>query len=216
MKKVPRKNLRKHYTILFQASLAVTLLLILAAFKVEFRSAIEEQTLVEKQEVVQMEEITRTQQQEKPPPPPRPPVPVEVPNDEIIEDEIVNLDADLDMDAPLDMPPPPPPEEEETEEDIFVVAEKMPKLQGGMQSLHNQIEYPEIARKAGVEGRVIIQFVVSERGQVTNPRILRGIGAQCDQEALRVVKNAEFSPGIQRGRPVKVKMTLPIVFKLQN
>jgi protein TonB len=215
--KKPKKDLRKHYTIIFEGALAVALVVMLTAFNIEIRDEPEDQKLIEEQETVDVEEIQRTKQVEKPPPPPRPPVPVEVPNDEVIEDEIVNLDADLNMNEELDMPPPPPPKEEDDKEDeVFVVAEKMPKLQGGMRSINKKIQYPELARKAGVEGRVIVQFVVNERGQVVNPKVIRGIGAGCDKEALRVVKQAEFSPGVQRGKPVKVQMTLPIVFQLQN
>jgi len=153
---------------------------------------------------------------ETPPPPPRPPVPVEVPNDEVIEEEILDIDAELDLEGPLDLPPPPPSEEEEEEEDFFVVVEQMPELIGGIQSLQEKVEYPELARRAGIEGRVIIQFIVNEKGEVENPRVLRGIGGGCDEAALKVVKQAKFKPGMQRGRPVRVQYSLPIVFKLQN
>ncbi len=170
------------------------------------------------QEVVQMEEILQTKQIVKPPPPPRPPVPVEVPNDEIIEDDDLDLDASLDIEEPLaNLPPPPPPEEdeEEPEPEIFVVVEEMPELIGGLGEIQKKIRYPEIARKAGVERRVILQFIVDENGNVTEPAVIRGIGAGCDKEALRVVRQAKFKPGRQRGKAVKVKMSLPITFKLK-
>ena len=166
-----------------------------------------------------MEEIQQTKQIEKPPPPPRPPVPVEVPNDEILEDEALDLDASLDLNEPVSDVPPPPPEEDEEEEEpepeVFVVVENMPELIGGLSSIQSKIKYPEIARKAGVEGRVIVQFVVDEQGNVQDPTVVRGIGAGCDEEALRVVKQAKFEPGKQRGKPVKVKMSLPITFRLK-
>ncbi|MDZ7690248.1 MAG: energy transducer TonB [Balneolaceae bacterium] len=174
--------------------------------KVDFRSAAKNTNLIEEQEVVEMEEIERTEQEEKPPPPPRPQVPVEVPNDEIIEDQEINLDAELNFDEPLDMPP--PPEEEEPEEDFFVVVENMPELIGGMARLQGCAKYPEMARKAGIEGRVIVQFIVNEQGQVEDPRVVRGIGGGADEEALRCVKQAEFKPGRQRGQPVRVRLQL--------
>ena len=170
------------------------------------------------QEVVQMEEILQTKQIQKPPPPPRPPVPVEVPNDEVLEDDDLDLDASLDIDEPLTALPPPPPAEEKEEEpetEIFQIVEDKPELIGGLSGLAAKIKYPEIARKAGVEGKVFVEFIVNEQGNVYNATIARGIGAGCDQEALRVISEAKFTPGRQRGKAVKVRMTLPIQFKLR-
>ena len=73
-----------------------------------------------------------------------------------------------------------------------------------------------MARRAGIEGRVTVQFIVNERGQVENPRVIRGIGGGCDEVALEAVSKAKFVPGLQRGRPVRVQYSLPIVFRLSN
>jgi protein TonB len=144
-------------------------------------------------------------------------VPVEVPNDEVLEDDELDLDASLDLDEPIASTPPPPPapEEEEVEPEIFVIVEQMPELIGGLAAIQKQIKYPEIAKKAGVEGRVIVQFIVDEQGSVVDPHVVRGIGAGCDEEAVRAVQQAKFEPGKQRGKAVKVKMSLPITFKLR-
>ena len=99
-------------------------------------------------------------------------------------------------------------------EDFFVVVEEMPQLIGGLGSLASQIRYPEMARRAGIEGRVFVQFIVNEEGEVEHPRILRGIGGGADEEALRVVSMARFTPGMQRGQPVRVQYSLPIYFRL--
>ncbi|MFH5833554.1 energy transducer TonB [Halalkalibaculum sp. DA384] len=185
--------------------------------KLDFRSEQKNVDLTEEQEVVEMEEITQTEHQEKPPPPPRPPVPVEVPNDEIVEDQNFDISADLNLQDKLEMPPPPDEgQEEEEEEDFFVVVENMPQLKGGLAALQSCVNYPEMARKAGIEGRVIVQFIVNEQGQVENPQVTRGIGGGADEEAVRCVKQAEFEPGRQRGNPVRVQYSLPVVFKLQN
>ncbi len=218
IRKNPKADLRRTYGIFVEIGMVAALLLLILAFRanIERGEGMEIQTL--EQEVVQMEEILQTKQIVKPPPPPRPPVPVEVPNDEIIEDDDLDLDASLDIEEPLaNLPPPPPPEEEEEEPEpeIFVVVEEMPDLIGGLGEIQKKIRYPEIARKAGVEGRVILQFIVDENGNVTEPAVVRGIGAGCDEEALRVVREAKFKPGKQRGKPVKVKMSLPITFKLK-
>jgi len=215
--KTPDKDLRNYYKIFVEVGLIVALLGFLVAFKVDLRDNQKKQNLTEKQEVVKMEEVVQTKQQEKPPPPPRPEAPVEVPNDEIVNDEPINLNAELDMDSKLDVPPPPKEEKkEDNEEKVFVVVENQPQLIGGLAALQQKINYPDMARKAGIEGRVYIQFVVNKHGSVENAHVIRGIGGGCDKEALRVVKQAKFKPGMQRGRPVKVQYSLPIVFKLQH
>lgn len=215
-RKKPQADLRRSHTVRLQLGMALTLALFLLAFKVDFRNEQEVLQLVEEQETVKMEVVEQTSQVKAPPPPPRPQVPVEVPNEEVIEDEIIDLDADLDLDAPIDLPPPPPPADDEPEEEIFIVVEQQPELIGGMAELQRNIRYPDIARKAGIEGRVYVQFVVDEQGNVNNPTVIRGIGGGCDEEALRAVRKAKFKPGMQRGRPVKVRYSLPIVFKLQG
>ncbi|MDX1671415.1 MAG: M56 family metallopeptidase [Balneolaceae bacterium] len=98
--------------------------------------------------------------------------------------------------------------------DYFVVVEKMPHLKGGLSDLYECIDYPEDAQQAGIEGRVIVQFIVNEQGDVENPKVVRGIGGGADEESLRCVEQAEFEPGMQRGEPVRVQYSLPVVFKL--
>lgn len=106
------------------------------------------------------------------------------------------------------------PSDASTDEEVFVVVEQMPELIGGLASLQREITYPTIAKKAGIEGRVIVQFVVDEEGRPTDPVVVRGIGAGCDEEAVRAAMTTRFEPGRQRGKAVKVKMTLPVTFKL--
>ena len=212
-RKKPKSDLRKYYTVFLELGLAVVLLLFIVALKIDFRTSDVQQDLIEEQEVVEMEEIERTKQEETPPPPVKPKVPVEVPNDEIIEDEVLDISADLDQDQKLDIPP--PPEEEEEQEDFFRVVENMPTLKGGRAELNKCIQYPDRARRAGIEGRVTVQFIVNVNGEVENPRILRGVQG-LNEEALRCVKEMSFTPGRQRGKPVRVQYALPVNFQLQN
>lgn len=214
-RKKPDADLRKYYTVFLQLGLIVALAIFILAVKIDLTGESPDEYTLDEQEVVEMEEVIQTEQIETPPPPPRPPVPVEVPNDEIIEDVNIDINAEFDLNDRLEMPPPPQ-EEEEPEEDFFVVVEEMPELIGGLASIQNEIEYPEMARRAGIEGRVYVQFIVNERGEVENPRVIRGIGGGADEEALRAVSNAKFKPGMQRGRPVRVQYSLPVVFRLQN
>lgn len=112
----------------------------------------------------------------------------------------------------------PPPAEKPTEKTVVVV-EKMPEYVGGEAALakflQGNIMYPAEAKKLGIEGKVYVSFVIDELGNVTNVKLLRGIGGGCDEEALRVIKlMPKWIPGTQSGKPVKVMFNLPIDFKL--
>jgi len=115
-------------------------------------------------------------------------------------------------------PPPPPPTglDNPVDQEVFIVVENMPELVGGQAGLQSKVEYPDVAKRNGIEGRVTVQFIVDKNGDVKNPKVIRGIGGGCDEEALRVVSQAKFKPGIQRGQNVEVEMSLPILFKLSN
>ena len=103
------------------------------------------------------------------------------------------------------------------QQDHYVVVEQMPELIGGLSAIQAKVRYPEIARKANVEGRVIVQLIVDENGNVRDPEILRGAGAGLDEEAIRVIsEHAEFTPGRQDGKPIAVRLSIPIVFKLND
>lgn len=104
--------------------------------------------------------------------------------------------------------------EDEEETKIYVIVEEMPVLIGGLESLQSKINYPQVAADAGIEGRVIVNMVVNEQGRPEQVAVVRGIGGGCDEEAVRVVRDARFEPGRQRGEPVKVKLSLPITFRL--
>ena len=214
------QSLRKLYPILFEIGLILSLLFSLLMVKIDFYPAEEEIEYEVKQEVVQIEELEMTRQDAPPPPPPRPPVPVEVPNDEIIVQEKLNFESELNLSDKLHIPPPPKPQgpedAEEGEKEIFVVVEQMPELIGGIASVMKEIEYPEMALRAGIEGRVVVQFVIDEKGNVVNPEVIRGIGGGCDEEAVRAIKKAKFIPGLQRGVPVKVRYSIPITFSLAS
>jgi len=155
-----------------------------------------------------------------PPPPPKDqPVIKETDNDVEID---TNLEHVIDIeiaDEPLieDIAIPLPKIEEA--DAIFEAVETSPTPTGGMESwnsyLRNNLKYPIQAKRMGIEGTVYVSFVVNTDGSVQDVKILRGIGGGCDEEAIRVVRNApNWNPGKQRGKAVRVKMSLPIRFKL--
>lgn len=216
LRKTEKADLRIRYPLYVEIGMALSLALLIIAFRLDMSVDSSKDIQLAEQEIVQMEDILQTEQVEKPPPPPRPPVPVEVPNDAILEDDELDLDVFLDLDEVADLPPPPPPAvKEEPEPEIFMLVEEMPELIGGLGGLQKRIKYPEIAKKAGVEGKVFLQFVVDEKGNVVDPIVTRGIGAGCDEAAIKAILEAKFTPGKQRGKPVKVKMSLPITFRLR-
>jgi TonB family protein len=126
---------------------------------------------------------------------------------------------------PTPQPPPPPPAppapgdlgpRTSAGEEIFIVVEEMPRMIGGMEAYYNQLRYPDMARRAGIEGRVILQFVVDKEGKPIDAVVVRGIGAGADEAALEALSKVRFTPGKQRGHSVNVQMQLPVEFSLRD
>ena len=101
---------------------------------------------------------------------------------------------------------------------IFQFVEQMPSPAYSLiEYLSKNIHYPDTARERGIEGRVVVKFVINEDGSVSDAKVMRGIGYGCDEEAVRVIKNMPpWKPGKQNGKAVKVYYTQPIAFKLET
>ena len=125
------------------------------------------------------------------------------------------VDPDFDLDAVGRSAPPPAPPPSGGEPEVYEVAEVQPELVGGLEALQEAVEYPESARREGVEGRVVVQFVVDEAGRVLDPVAVRSPDARLAEAAVEAVRRAAFRPGRQRGRPVKVRFSLPVTFRLR-
>lgn len=113
------------------------------------------------------------------------------------------------------------PSESQVQDKIFTVVEAQPEFKGGLDAFRryimNEIKYPLKARQAGLEGRVDVQFVVDKDGSLSDVHAIKGISPELDREAERVLQNAPaFKPGTQNGKPVRVRMVVPIVFKLND
>lgn len=105
------------------------------------------------------------------------------------------------------------------EEQVFTVVEQMPEYSGGyeamMKFISKNIKYPASARRMGIEGQVFVSFVVDTEGRISEVATIKGISADCDKEAVRVVQMMPpWKAGKQNGKPVKVRFVLPIKFKL--
>ncbi|MBC7885699.1 MAG: energy transducer TonB [Saprospiraceae bacterium] len=191
-------------------------------------------------------DIPRTAEPPPPPPPPPPPVIQEVPDTEVIEEdqpkfENQEVTEETKVEAPVvkaPPPPPPPPPPKPVEDEIFKVVEQMPRFPGCedkgtdkekedcakgkmLEYIYKNLKYPAIARENGVEGQVVLQFVVDKDGSITDTKIVRDIGAGCGSAAELVVNGMnnmgkKWTPGKQRGRPVRVLYTLPVKFKLEG
>lgn len=148
----------------------------------------------------------------------------EVSDDIEIEELKLNFDVEVTEDMSIEDPVPfvleePLPEEEV--EEVFVIVETRPEPVGGMQAFYDylnaNLKYPAEARQMRISGRVYVQFIVEKDGSISNIEVVKGIGGGCDEEAVRVLGNAPaWKPGKQRGRPVKVKMTIPIFFTISG
>ena len=117
-------------------------------------------------------------------------------------------------------PPPPPAPKPEVSNKVFDVVEEMPSFPGGqgalMAFLNSNIKYPVVAQENGVQGRVIVGFVVERDGSITDVKVMRSVDPSLDREAQRVIKAMpKWKPGKQNGSAVRVKYTVPVVFRLQ-
>lgn len=105
------------------------------------------------------------------------------------------------------------------EKDVYKVVDKMPEYPGGNQAMSRfmaeNIKYPQEAKTKGVTGVVFVAFIIEKDGSVSNVSVLRGVGAGCNEEAMRVVgKMPKWKPGENKGKPVRVEFNLPVKFKL--
>ncbi|HVO75264.1 MAG TPA: energy transducer TonB [Ignavibacteriaceae bacterium] len=94
-------------------------------------------------------------------------------------------------------------------------ADVMPEPVGGLESLYKTINYPDLAKKSGVQGKVYLLIYINETGGVDDVKVIKGIGAGCDEAAVDAVKKASFTPGKVNGAPVKTKLSLPVIFKMK-
>ncbi len=214
----------KGWGLRFNLGLVISLSLTLVAF--EWKSYGEEKlafigTLAKEEDDIL--DIPNTIQQ--PPPPPRliQPEIVEIPDDE----ETENLEVDLSIEttpetavtAPVVVLKKPVKAEEEVIDDVFTVVEENAMPEGGMPAfykyLSKTLKYPSQARRMNVEGTVYVQFVIEKDGSLTDIKIIKSVGAGCDEEAGRVFREAKkWKAGKQRGLPVRQRMVMPIIFNL--
>lgn len=102
------------------------------------------------------------------------------------------------------------------EDGYYMALEKMPVPVGGIKAIQANLTYPEIAKRAGIEGKIFVKVYIDEKGNVEKSEIIKGIGAGLDEAAIYAISQTKFNPGILKDIPVKVVMVIPIVFKIKK
>lgn len=228
VKKSPKADLQKWKGMFLEIGLAVSLLIVVAAFLYTPKEyAIEELDL--ERAIIEEEEIPITREEIKPPAPQQQKVEVKVFSeilDIVTNDTKVETDMSFDDFADgldFDVSYVVADEEEEIIDDApLIKAETMPTFQGGdlntfRQWVQKQLRYPQIALENNITGRVTLQFVIERDGRLTNIRVLQSPDSSLSEEAIRVVSSSpKWTPGKQRNQPVRVSFTLPVMFQLRH
>jgi protein TonB len=228
IKKDPKVDLETRKSIYAFTGLVSILAILFIAF--EWTSISTRRTsVVQREAIEEEEEIVMTVQNNTPPPPPPPPMPDVIEQLTVVEDdveieevevqsmeddnnttvEVMNLEAETG-----------PSEEEEAEgNQIFTIVEQQPEFPGGetalLKYLSEHIKYPAFAQENGIQGRVTLSFTVEKDGSIANIEVMRSPADELSKEAVRVVSSMpKWKPGKQRGKPVRVKYVLPVVFRL--
>jgi protein TonB len=222
LKKTKKADLTHQSGLFFSIGLFTSLLAVILIF--ESKTTDDVISLNMNRTTDEMEELLDVPPTEQPPPPPPPvqqPQLIEVADEEKIENEIViNIDVEATEETKVEnIEIKQEKEEKEESDEIFTIVEEKASPKGGMPEffkfIATQIKYPEQARRMGIEGRVYCSFTINRDGTIQDIVVIRGIGAGCDQEAVRVIGlSPPWNPSKQRGRPVRSKYNLFIIFQL--
>ena len=228
VKKTPKADLENKKSTWLLVGYVIVLAFMFVAFewtkrdvKIDMSQAVTDLVFEEEIEIP----ITEQPEMATPPPPPEAPAIAEtltiVEDDADVDETVIASTEDTGQAVEIKYVPVEVEEEEPEEQTIFEVVEQMPEFPNGgmaglMQFLSKNIKYPTIAQENGTQGRVTVQFVVNKDGSIVDAKVLRGVDPYLDKEALRVIGTMpKWKPGMQRGKPVRVKYTVPVMFRLQ-
>jgi len=222
MIKTRKADLESKKVIFFEIGIIIALLMVLFAF--EYKSYEKMDYEIYKREIVDIiEEIVPiTEQKVKPPPPPPPKqvTKITIVEDDVEVDDDIDIDVEADDETEMEEYIPPEDDDEEIDElEIFTIVESLPEFPGGVKGLYkflnSNIRYPLLAKELNIQGIVFVNFVIEKDGNITGIKVLRGIGGGCNEESIRIVKiMPKWTPGKQRGKPVRVSFNLPVKFTL--
>ncbi len=211
----PSDQLKLQNPIIFRIASLVGILLIIILFllyprEVEYTYVIDDLPDI----VIEQVDIPETQQFERPAPPARPSIPIASESEEIADDLTLEEFSLEDFD-PWDEAPPPP--DSKGPRVKFIPYDDPPKPIGGYTAIHKNIVYPELAREAGIEGTVTVQFFVDKKGRVKETIVLKGVpNSGLDEAAQEAIRNTRFIPAKQRDRNVGVWISIPVNFMLHK
>lgn len=230
-----RRVYKKHVTVAL--TISIILLLLIVAIPL-IASYMNKSRLIGEDKTVGLDMMDMNKAKEEAPPPPPPPPPPEAIAQKVkfVAPVVVEDSADTgpvfvqdDLNTKVSNTPVDENEivvseggsdnviQDNTPQEIFTIVEEQPTFGGGEEArqkfLSDNIKYPDLARENGIQGTVYVTFVVEPDGSISNVQVLKGIGAGCDEEAMRVVKMMpKWTPGKQRGKNVRVKINMPIKF----
>ena len=210
MKKLPRYDLKKYHLIFTELGIIGSLLFTIAATNLNLQASKSEIDTIIYEDLINITELPPTIPPKKLAPQ-KPMIFTPKPDHSIIDEEIPEF---IDFDDAFGNITLPPEIENDTEEIIVDYLPQMPSIIGGLEALYEQVRYPKIAQELRIEGRVSVQFIVDKNGNVTEPTIIRGAHPELDREVLRVIKMVKFSPGVQNGILVRVRMIQTVFFRL--
>lgn len=229
VKKSPKANLENNKQLYFLMGLVVAFSVVFTAFELG-QKEIKFQDISSSQIMEEVENIDITPPDDNfTPPPPPPPAPAIVEEINIVENdvnvqqvEVISTDDNENKQQAIFAPPSAGTGRAEAVQDdqIFDYLEEMPEFPGGdgemMKFLQKNVNYPTIASENGIQGRVMVGFVVEKDGSVSDVKVLRGVDPSLDKEAMRVVKSMpKWKPGMQTGKPVRCRFTIPVNFRLR-
>lgn len=214
--KSPEADLRLSYPVLFETGLIIALLLMILSLKIDLPEIHTPDILyVEGDETALVLPPSVSENIAAVKPPPRPKIPVYTPNDKPIEPKPLKL-PEFDRYSQLMIPPLPQEIVAEPSYDLFKDIEQLPEMIGGEQAFQNSITYPLLARKAGVQGIVEVEFTVTETGKVLSPVIVKGLGYGCDKAVLNAIKLQRYKPGKKAGKTSSFRVKETVQFILLN
>lgn len=212
-KKLPEADLKLTYRKTFELSLVASLIIMLLAFHALPNFEVVPKEI--KAEVVQIkiEDIPPTEQMKQAPPPARPSVPIPTENEDIPEDVTIET---TELDLSEIPPPPPPPVSDDYENYVFIPYDEPPVPIGGYESIRKNLKYPEIARKAGIQGLVVVGVLIDENGNSLKTQVLKDSGMKVgfEEAAQAAVMTLKWKPAKQRDKAVKVWVSIPVRFSL--
>ncbi len=205
LKKDPKVDLRLKYRKVMEVSLIFALLIVIFTFyafkKFEVGAKLPESIDIK----IEVVEIPPTEQITRPPPPARPMIPIEAEDDELLDDVTIE-ETEVVFEARDDTPPPPPDDDEVFE--FFAVSEKPVLIKKAVP------RYPDLARKAQIEGKVVVTVTIDKKGNVESAKIFKSV-PMLDEAAQAAALQCRFKPAKQRDKFVKVKMNIPFDFHLR-